>query len=139
MAMKKGTNYVQVTDDQVKESLELNNGLVEPSAKYLGVCRQTLQTRLKKNPELKKFQLECTEAMKDKATSKLIEAIDKGEPWAITFYLKTQARDRGFGDAQDINLNGSVNVTDHDLSKLSIEELKVLDELVSKSSIESTD
>jgi hypothetical protein len=36
------------------------------------------------------------ESMKDDAESALYKAVLEGEPWAVKFFLSTQAKDRGY-------------------------------------------
>jgi hypothetical protein len=139
--MKKGTTYQQTTDEEVKFALKQADGLISPAADILGVARTTLQMRLRKNPDLKQYQIEIVEATKDKAESKLQQAIDNGDSWAIQFYLKTQARDRGFGDQLLMNLssvNANINV-DYDLNKLSLEEAEKFYEFITRAKIENGD
>jgi len=137
---KKRKQWVMTSKDQVKEALRANHGLIEPSANYLGITRACLQDRLYRNPDLRLFQQECAEAAKDHVTSKLFENIDKNHEGAIEFYLRTQARDRGFGEASLINVNQNnlqANI-DVDLSKLSTEELENLNGYLEKITKPST-
>ena len=103
MGMKKGRVYTQCTDEQIKEALEKFYGVVKTSAEYLGMSRQGMQWRLRNNPDLLEFQKDCRNAGNDFATSKLLERIEAGELGAIMFWLKSQGKDRGFGETHDIN------------------------------------
>lgn len=42
------------------------------------------------------------ERMLDLAESRLGSAVDKGEAWAICFYLKTQGKQRGYVERQEV-------------------------------------
>jgi hypothetical protein len=131
---KKRKEWVMNSDEQVRAALKANNGLIAPSARYLNIERACLQNRLLRNPELRLYQQDCAEAAKDHATSKLFENIDKNMETAIEFYLRTQARDRGFGEASLINVNQNnlqANI-DVDLSQLSTEELENLNGYLEK-------
>jgi hypothetical protein len=58
---------------------------------------------------------------------RLFELVDQGKFEAIKFLLSTRGRSRGYGEVQDINLNGQVT-TQLDLSKLTTEQLKLIEE-----------
>ena len=52
------------------------------------------------------------ESLKDLAESKLIENIEDNDNTAIIFYLKTQAKDRGYVERNEIdaNIEGTITV-----------------------------
>jgi hypothetical protein len=137
--MEKGTVYQQCTDEEIKNALEETGGIISPAARILGIARSSLQTRLKHNLELKEFQKECVEETKDIVESELIKAIKKGESWALTYYSKTQMRDRGYGDETTLNvnsINANVNL-EFDLNRLPVEEVAQLYELISRAKLEN--
>jgi hypothetical protein len=131
MAMEKGTTWLQHTDEEIVEALDKTYGLVEPAARILGMTRQALQNRIRKNPEIRKFQIACDEKLIDLSVSKLIERIEAGELGAILHVLKTKGRSRGFGEVLDVNLNGNLDVdVELELQNQSVEALKAAYELL---------
>jgi hypothetical protein len=137
--MEDGKTWRVHRDEEIKKALLDNSGLISPAAKQLGLERQSLEHRLKTNPELKAWRVTCVEDAKDKAESKVQEAIDKSEPWAIQFFLKTQGRDRGYGDELAVNVNSySTNINyEFDLNRLSVEEVEKLYDFVSRAKLDS--
>jgi hypothetical protein len=72
------------------------HGNLAAVGRHFGVTRQSVHDYVAKHPTLRAAVRDCREAMKDHAESALHKAILNSEPWAITFYLRTQARDRGY-------------------------------------------
>jgi hypothetical protein len=67
------------------------------AARMLGIGRTTLYARLAVEPALREARDEVRDETIDIVESKLIGAALGGEPWAVRFYLSTQARRRGYG------------------------------------------
>ena len=87
--------------DALRET-EGSYGNVKAIAARLGINRGTLH-RLKKDwPELQEAINEEREALKDHAEGKLAKLIDDENITAIIFYLKTQARERGYVERQEV-------------------------------------
>lgn len=83
-------------------------GLLTYAAIKLGCSRQCVWEYTKRYPELAKEVRECRENMLDVAESKLYGAIDVGEPWAVSMFLRTQGADRGY--APHLALAGSTEL-----------------------------
>jgi hypothetical protein len=67
-------------------------------AKRFGVSRQAVWLFIQRHASLQEVQREAKETMKDFGESALYGAVLRGEPWAVKWYLSTQARDRGYAD-----------------------------------------
>lgn len=80
----------------VAEQLAKLAGNLAAVARHFGVTRQAVFAYVRKRPALQMIEQDCRESLKDIAEGKLQAAIRKGEAWAICFFLKTQAKDRGF-------------------------------------------
>jgi hypothetical protein len=81
--------------------LELSGNLAAV-ARFFGVTRQAVQHYVKARPKLMKVMDDCRESMKDAAESSLYKAVLDGEAWAVCFFLKTQAKDRGYTERQEL-------------------------------------
>lgn len=97
------------TNEQIADALRRTKGMVYVAADLLakehGHCSpNTIKKRLKQYAWLREVKDAAKEMTKDVTELKLFEAIQRGESWAIQFYLKTQAKDRGYGDRVDINV-----------------------------------
>ena len=84
------------SDQQIIDALERNGGIILQAAKALGTGRNTVADRISRTPSLKKEAARIREQNIDFAESKLMELIEKGQPAAIIFYLKFQAKERGY-------------------------------------------
>ena len=105
---KKKHPALAVTDEQIATALREARGMVTVAASRLGVTDRALHYRMASSPELQQVKHEAREANKDLAESALLKAIEKGESWAICFFLKCQARDRGYIERVDARVEGNV-------------------------------
>jgi hypothetical protein len=58
---------------------------------------------MKRYPEVQAVAERQRDSMTDVAELKYWRAIQKGVAWAVTMQLKTQGRERGYGEAPDFN------------------------------------
>lgn len=79
------------------EALTKTHGLITLACKNAGVSRQTYYNWLNSDEEFKESAVEIAEMQKDFVESKLLENINANDPTSIIFYLKTKARERGYG------------------------------------------
>lgn len=94
------------TPQQIVKALKATEGMVSLAAKTLGCSRMTIYRYKEKYPEVAEAMTDAKELMIDVAEGKLHQAVKKGEAWAICFYLKTQARSRGYVEKQEIEHAG---------------------------------
>lgn len=100
----------RLTKAVVMEALRRTHGLVAPAAELLGVSRGSLYRAIDRY-KLKDYQRQLREeVIGDIAELKLFEAIQAGKPWAVTFYLKTLGRWRGYVERQEIASVGEVQI-----------------------------
>lgn len=90
------------TIEQVAGSLQRAKGLITLAAADLKADYKTVKRMVNESATLQKVQADCKQQMGDFTEGKLFEAIGRGEPWAVQFYLRTQAKDRGYSDAGDL-------------------------------------
>jgi hypothetical protein len=81
---------------QVVTAIKGRNGKLFLAAADLGITTQTLRNYAKRWPEVREAVREAKGRMRDTAESQLFAAIDRGEAWAVCFYLKTQGKRRGY-------------------------------------------
>jgi hypothetical protein len=94
------TAYIK--HERIVESLRETRGTVALAARLLGISRQGLLKRIHASAELEQLLEEEREIITDTAELKMVQAINKGEPWAISMRLKTMGRDRGYGDSLEL-------------------------------------
>lgn len=97
--MANGNGY---TAAQVIEAINNSRGFVSTIAKNLGCSRMHVYRLIEKYPTAKEALVNEREGVKDFVEGKLIQQVDAGNITAIIFYLKTQAKDRGYIERQEI-------------------------------------
>lgn len=93
----------QVTDEEIIETLKKCRGLLYLAANILGVPHATLAYRINNTPELLESMKDQRGKTLDLAEAKLMQAVDKGEQWAITMLLRTLGRERGYVERQEVS------------------------------------
>jgi hypothetical protein len=93
---------------ELAAALRAEHGLVAQAATRLGMTREGLYKRIKRSPGLQAALAEARAAMTDVAESALFAAIRDREAWAVCFYLKTQGRDRGYIERQEVQHDGTI-------------------------------
>lgn len=96
--MKNGGLTAELVDAKLREY----NGNMAAVGRHFGVTRQAVWDFVNKREKLKAVTIDVREAMKDNAESALYSAVLNGEAWAVCFFLKTQAKDRGYVEQQQL-------------------------------------
>lgn len=86
---------------EVVDALVQANGFVSRAAKILVCDQRTVRNYIKKHVECQRAISDAREAMKDFTENALYKKIEAGDTTGIIFYLKTQARDRGYVEKRD--------------------------------------
>lgn len=97
--MKKPSN------DSIIKVFQSSLGILQASAVKLGVTRMTLWSWLQNSPELKEALIQAKEKAVDFAETQLFQNIKEGKEASLIFFLKTQAKHRGYSEAPIINFN----------------------------------
>ena len=88
--------YREHSIEEFADALTKSKGMVSVAARMLDVSQQAVRQRIARHPTLQQAIKDAREATTDVAELRLYERIQAGEGWAICFYLKTQAKDRGY-------------------------------------------
>lgn len=91
----------EFTSDQIKAALIESNGFLSVAAKKLGCSVRTVVRYASDFPEIKQTLFDIRHERDDFVESQLMKAIKRGELTAIIFYLKTQARHRGYSEKDE--------------------------------------
>ena len=109
-------------------SLEKSLGIITAAIEATGVSRAKYISWLNVDEEFSKRVDLIMEKQIDFVESKLLEKINKGDTTAITFYLKTKGKDRGYTEKQImedreviININSLLPKTDNTIEVPMIE------------------
>jgi len=98
------------TDAEIIAAIKATKGTVCYAADALKISRKTIYYRAKDNPEITEAIQEAREEMVDKAEVQLHRAVQRGDKWAVMFALRTQGRNRGYVERQEIEHDGSLQV-----------------------------
>ena len=97
------------TAARIIAALYETKGLLNLTAQKTGIGYRTVCRYVAEYPTVKEAVREAKESMIDIAEAKLYGAITKGEPWAICFYLKTQAKSRGY--VEKVEQESKIDIT----------------------------
>ena len=86
----------------VEAKLREERGNIAAVGRALGVSRRAVHKIVTKSKRLKVVCDECREAMKDDAEASLHKEVLAGGAWAVCCHLKTQAKDRGYTERQEL-------------------------------------
>lgn len=93
----------RITTAQIEEALRKSGGFQSQAAKMVGISQQAVSKRIKKSKHLQIAVREIDDTYLDLAESKLINAINKDQSWAICFYLKCKGKHRGYVERQELS------------------------------------
>jgi hypothetical protein len=93
--------------ERMLEALCNTYGIVSEAVKIAGISRRIHYEWLHSDEEYKKAVQDVKEIAKDFVEGKLFECIKEKNITGIIFYLKTQAKDRGYAERE---LTDSINV-----------------------------
>lgn len=110
-----------LTAEDVESKLREHGGNMAAVGRALGVTRQAVFDFVKRRKTLLAVVLDCRESFKDDAETSLQQAVRAGQAWAVCFYLKTQAKDRGYIERQETRA-----ITDDDIDRAIEAELEAV-------------
>jgi hypothetical protein len=93
---------------EVAEKLVEHHGNMAAVGRALGCKRSSVRAFIVKHPDLLAICEDMHESMKDNAVTSLHRAVLAGESWAVCFFLKTQAKDRGYIEKQEFEHSGNI-------------------------------
>ena len=99
---KRGGRRPVLDPERVAAAVARLSGNLSAVAHEFGVARASVQELIRKRPSLQAVLSDAREGMKDNAESSLYRAVIAGEAWAVCFFLKTQAKDRGYVERQEV-------------------------------------
>ena len=97
-------NKPKYTVAQMCDALTQTRGMVYLAAKRLGCNVNTVLRYCERYPTVEAVKQAARGEILDECELRLWRAIQRDEAWAITFYLKTVGRSRGYGERLDLHL-----------------------------------
>lgn len=127
---------LKIPKEQLIDAIKKNAGIVSGILRTLEkdykikVTRNAIYERKYSDPDVADAFTEAEETVLDVAENRVVTAVNSGERWAVTFYLKTKGRKRGYAERQEIvGADGQpIQITDP-LADFSKEELMKLADL----------
>jgi len=101
---------MKVTTAEAAQAIKKAKGFITIAAKNLGISRSQLHNLINAHPTVKAALTDAREEMKDFAEGKLFANIQEGKEASIFFYLKCQAKDRGYVERQELEHGGQVTL-----------------------------
>ena len=95
-------NTDKFTVEQVEEALWQAAGLRYGAAEKLKCSPSTVTNYIKRHKRLQRAIEEAKESTLDMAEAQLINLMKDGDRTAIIFFLKTQGKDRGYVERQEL-------------------------------------
>lgn len=121
----------KLTEKTVLRALEKYKGNQAIAAQALGVTRPAILYWVKKLPKAQAIIENARETLLDVAEGKLALAIQRGEPWAVTFFLKTVGRSRGYSQTQPlvtITNEAGATATQNMLFEMPVDRLELMEQ-----------
>lgn len=94
------------TMQQVADAIRKARGMLTVTADVLNCEPATVYRYIERYPQLRQVVNESRERMTDIAENALYRAIEDLQPWAVSMYLKSQGRSRGYGDQSQLEISG---------------------------------
>jgi len=117
----------QISVAAMVDALTAHHGVVSRAARALGCSPRTIHAYMAKHEEVRNARTEAREELKDICEVSIFKAMAAGEAWACCFFAKTQMRDRGYIERQEVSTSGlSLSITPEQLAAMSDEELNAL-------------
>lgn len=107
----------EYTAQQMADAIKSSRGLKSHAAQRLGCNRATVDRYIREYATVKQAHEEARQATTDLAEASLYRAIQNGEGWATCFYLKTQGKDRGYVERQEVTGRDGGAIETRELSK----------------------
>lgn len=98
---------IKITEEQLLEAIRVTGGKTTGICEMLKISRPTL-ARYAKSAKIAEAIEFAHARLIDRAEYKLMEAIERGEAWAIQLALKDSKRgkERGYGNSLDVTSGG---------------------------------
>jgi hypothetical protein len=94
------------SDEEFIEALARHRGMVYRAADDVGCNADTIYDRAKVSPDVAAALRKERGKVIDLAETKLFDALEAGEPWAVQLALKTIGKDRGYVERTEQEVTG---------------------------------
>lgn len=109
--------------EQVAQALHEAKGMITIAAQKLRCNPETVRNYIKRHASVAQACQDERDMMTDIAELALYRAIQNGEPWSVSLYLRTIGRHRGYVEKQELTHSGTITLTPERAAQLSDAEL----------------
>lgn len=109
--------------DRMAKLILFHHGNITAVARSLKCSRQTIHNYAAKYPPIAEAIQDARDEILDLAESKLVKAIRGDHAWAICFYLKTQGKERGYVERQEMTGKGGGPIATHTMTDAELERI----------------
>lgn len=113
----------RIPDTQIIEALKNSWGLFTVAAAALHCNRCTISERVRSSAKVRTAYESIVESRLDVAESKLLEAIENGEAWAIKFFLTMKGAQRGYSETHTLEVAKPQEVIREGLGDAKVKQL----------------
>ena len=99
---RKPSNGVKIDTDLIIEAIRKCRGNISRAADKIGICRQTLHSRINQEVEIKAVVDECRERFLDNLEDVFQNKALSGDTVSGLFLLKTIGKKRGYDQDRDV-------------------------------------
>lgn len=92
----------EMSTELIIDLIATHNGNLSEVARALGTSRTTLYAFINSHPTCKRAMEDVREGVIDNVEHVLHKKALEGEAWAVCFFLKTQAKHRGYTERQEV-------------------------------------
>ena len=118
------------TEAEIEKALREADGVCKAAAEQLACTPETVRRQIRRSTRLQQALAEIAADNLDIAETELLAGIRQGKLGAIIYYLRTKGRAEGAGGRVVPMAKDGLAGEAFDLSRLSDEELRLLDELL---------
>ena len=115
--------------EELLQALANTSGIIASACKAANISRMTFYRWYNEDPEFKEKADDIKELQKDFAESLILKKMKEGDTTMLIFYAKTQMKDRGYTERQEITGKDGealIKSNEIDIEKLSDDERELL-------------
>ena len=92
----------KISRQAYEDSITRRHGNISNVARELGITRQAVYSALKRWPDLRVVLEDVRETLLDELEDRLMQRARSGDLRAITFFLRTQGKERGWTERSEL-------------------------------------
>lgn len=102
---------MKATVAEIEKAIHDKRGNVAAVARSFGMARKNIYERINKSERLQNALENARATMLDNAETVLYEKVLEGHTAELIFFLKTQGKNRGYTEKQEIDHGGGIDIS----------------------------